>query len=54
MPKKELITSLRVDPALWRESKKAAIDCGLSVGEFVGVALKRYLEKLKEEEAEKR
>ena len=49
--KRELVTSLRVDPDLWKEIKVAAIKRDLTLGEAVEEALKCWIQKL--EEAEK-
>ncbi len=43
--KKEIVTSLRVDPSLWKEARKAAIDCDITLGEVIDQALREWLQK---------
>ena len=43
--KKELVTSLRVDPALWKETRKTAIDCDITLGQAVDHALREWIAK---------
>lgn len=49
MTKKETVkretTSIRVDPEIWREAKKLAIDLKLSIGEFLENLIKKELKK---------
>lgn len=40
-------TSINVDPELWKEVKKAAIDLGITATEFFEQALKEKLHKKK-------
>jgi Ribbon-helix-helix protein, copG family len=40
-------TSINVDPELWKEVKKAAIDLGITATEFFEQALKEKLSKKK-------
>jgi hypothetical protein len=37
-------TSLFIDAGIWREIKKAAIDCGKTVGDFVTMLFARWKE----------
>jgi predicted HicB family RNase H-like nuclease len=43
--KKEIVTSLRVDSNLWKEARKAAIDCEISLGELIDQAVRDWIEK---------
>ena len=43
--KKEIVTSLRVNPDLWKEARKAAIDCDITLGEVIDQALREWLQK---------
>jgi hypothetical protein len=43
--KKEIVTSLRVNQDLWKETRKAAIDCDLTLGEVIDRALREWLQK---------
>jgi predicted HicB family RNase H-like nuclease len=43
--KKEIVTSLRVDPELWKEARKAAIDCDITLGELIDQALRDWIAK---------
>jgi hypothetical protein len=43
--KKEIVTSLRVDPNLWKEARKAAIDCDITLGELIDQAIRDWIEK---------
>jgi len=43
--KKDIVTSLRVDANLWKEAKKAAIDCDISLGELIDQAVRDWIEK---------
>jgi hypothetical protein len=48
MPKDEkdlVVTSLKVNPILWKEARKAAIDCDITLGEVIDQALKEWIEK---------
>ena len=38
-------TSIKVNPDLWKETKKLAIDRGVEVSELVEAALKKELQK---------
>ncbi|MBU5537129.1 MAG: ribbon-helix-helix protein, CopG family [Candidatus Aenigmatarchaeota archaeon] len=39
------VTSLKVDPELWKQAKKLAIDRGISLAELVEELLKKELKK---------
>jgi hypothetical protein len=43
--KKEIVTSLRVDYSLWKEARKAAIDCDITVGKLVDEAIRDWIQK---------
>ena len=40
-----VVTSLKVDPNLWKEARKAAIDCDITLGEVIDQALREWIEK---------
>ena len=41
--KTQIVTSLRVDPELWKEARKAAIDCDITLGELIDQAIRNWL-----------
>lgn len=43
--KKELVTSLRVDSDLWKEARKTAIDCEITLQELIDQAIRDFIEK---------
>lgn len=43
--KKEIVTSLRVDPSLWKEARKTAIDCDITLGELIDQAVRDFIAK---------
>jgi predicted HicB family RNase H-like nuclease len=43
--KKEIVTSLRVDPELWKKAKIEAIKYDLTLGRLVDEAIKEWIEK---------
>jgi hypothetical protein len=43
--KKKAFTSIRVDPELWKEVKIEAIRRDMEVSEFVGLALRKELQR---------
>lgn len=45
--KKEIVTSLRVDQNLWKEARKAAIDCDITLGELIDAAIRDWIKKEK-------
>jgi hypothetical protein len=50
--RKQLVTSLRVDPKIWKEAKVQAIRNDMTLAEVVGQALQEWiLRKAKEREA---
>lgn len=46
-------TSLNIDPELWREVRKTAIDMDISATEFFEQALREKLERIKREKGRK-
>lgn len=47
--KKQLVTSLRVNPDLWKEAKVQAIMLDLSLAEVIDEALREWIEKKNKE-----
>ena len=45
--KKEIVTSLRVNPDLRKEARKAAIDCDITLGELIDAAIRDWIQKEK-------
>ena len=43
--KNEMVTSLRVDPELWKEARIEAIRENITLGELVEEALKEWIKK---------
>jgi hypothetical protein len=43
--KNQTVTSLRVDTDLWKEARKAAIDCDITLGELIDQALRDWIAK---------
>ena len=39
------VTSLKVDPELWKQAKKLAIDRGISLAELIEELIKKELKK---------
>lgn len=48
--KNQIVTSLRVDPDLWKEARKAAIDCDITLGELIDQAIRDWINKRRESE----
>lgn len=48
MTKRQLVTSLRVDPDLWKEAKVQAIRNDMTLGELVEVAIRKWIESCSE------
>jgi len=44
---KRVSTSIKIDPELWKEAKKAAIDADITLSELVERALKKEIEELR-------
>ena len=47
--KKQLVTSLRVDPELWKEAKIQAIRHDLTLADVVDVAIRDWIKNKSEE-----
>jgi hypothetical protein len=46
MPEKEqIVTSLKVNPELWKEAKIAALKCDITLGELIDQAVRDWIEK---------
>jgi predicted HicB family RNase H-like nuclease len=43
--KEQIVTSLKVDPELWKKAKIAALECDITLGELIDQALREWLEK---------
>lgn len=43
--KDQFVTSLRVDPQLWKKTKMTALACDLSLGDAIDQALREWVEK---------
>lgn len=48
--KERMVTSLKVDPELWKRTKIQAIELGITLTEALHQALKGWLEKAKSED----
>ncbi len=47
--KKQLVTSLRIDPEIWKEAKVAAIQNDKTLTQFVEEAIEACIKKYKDE-----
>lgn len=45
--KRKVNTSIKIDPKLWKDAKKVAIDTDTSVSELVEKGLRNEIEKMK-------
>jgi predicted HicB family RNase H-like nuclease len=43
--KDQFVTSLRVNPDLWKKARMTAIDCDITLGELIDRAIREYIEK---------
>jgi hypothetical protein len=43
--KEQIVTSLKVDPALWKQAKIAALECDITLGELIDQAVRDWIEK---------
>ena len=43
--KNQLVTSLRVNPDLWKKAKMKAIECDITLGELIDEAVREWLQK---------
>jgi len=42
-------TSIRIDPKLWKEAKKAAIDADITLSELVEEAIREWIRRRRDE-----
>jgi len=45
--KNQIVTSLRVDPELWKKAKMEAIKCDMTLGRLVDEAVRDWIERKK-------
>jgi hypothetical protein len=46
MPEKEqIVTSLKVNPDLWKQAKIAALQCDITLGELIDQAVRDWIAK---------
>jgi post-segregation antitoxin (ccd killing protein) len=45
--RKQIVTSLKVDPDLWKQARKAAIDYDITLGELIAEAISDWIQKHK-------
>jgi hypothetical protein len=43
--KNQLVTSLRVDPELWKKAKMKAIECDMTLGDLIDEAIREWIQK---------
>ena len=43
--KDQFVTSLRVNPELWKKAKMAAIECDITLGDLIDEAIREWLQK---------
>lgn len=43
-----VVTSLKVDPALWKQAKIAALQCDITLGELIDQAVREWIAKQEE------
>lgn len=43
--KEQVVTSLKVNPALWKQAKIAALECDITLGELIDQAVREWLQK---------
>ena len=43
--KEQIVTSLKVNPELWKEAKIAALRCDITLGELIDQAVREWIEK---------
>ena len=46
--KNQIVTSLKVDPQLWKQAKSSALQCDITLGELIDEAVRDWIEKQKE------
>jgi hypothetical protein len=43
--KEQIVTSLKVNPTLWKQAKIAALECDITLGELIDQAVREWIEK---------
>jgi hypothetical protein len=43
--KEQIVTSLKVDPVLWKQAKIAALECDITLGELIDQAVRDWITK---------
>jgi predicted HicB family RNase H-like nuclease len=43
--KEQIVTSLKVNPELWKQAKIAALQCDITLGELIDQAVRDWIEK---------
>ncbi len=43
--KDQFVTSLKVNPELWKQAKITALECDITLGELIDRAIREYIEK---------
>jgi len=43
--KEQIVTSLKVDPALWKQAKMQALEHDITLGEVIDEALREWIKK---------
>jgi len=48
--KEQIVTSLKVNPDLWKQAKIAALECDITLGELIDQAVREWLQKQEKHE----
>ena len=48
--KEPIVTSLKVNPELWKHAKIAALECDITLGELIDQAVREWLQKQEKHE----
>ena len=43
--KEQIVTSLKVDPQLWKQAKITALQCDITLGELIDQAVREWIAK---------
>jgi hypothetical protein len=43
--KDQIVTSLKVNPELWKQAKIAALECDITLGELIDQAVRAWIQK---------
>lgn len=43
--KDQIVTSLKVNPVLWKQAKIAALECDITLGELIDQAVREWIQK---------